>query len=130
VKTLTAALHKHRHHQTLVAWKQIQVMEISIREILALLAAVTMAAAVIMLSIWLAGLEINNILAAVTSAAAFMFLGLATDSRRMTAALQAMTGIALLVLAWLQNTVSPDYIIVSGAVMAAWVAVVVFRRLQ
>ena len=105
-------------------------MVISIREILALLSAVTVATTAIMLSIWVAGMDISPIIGAGTWGVAIIFFALAVDSRTATALLQLSTGGALIVLAWLQNAVSPDYTVVSGVLMAGWIAVVVFKRLK
>jgi hypothetical protein len=129
MNTFSVTIHKHLDLHTSAARVQLPAMAHSIREILALLGAATAAVAVIMISVWLTGLEISNILGAGTWGAAFVFLALAVDAHKLTAILQGVTGVALLVLAWLQKTVSPDYMIVSGVVIAIWIAVVVFRRL-
>jgi len=130
MKTLTAAMQHNRQLQTSVGQKLIPAMNASIREALAVLSAVVAASAVVMLSVWVAGLEISNILGASTWGLGFIFLGLAIDNSEPTAFLHLLTGVALLVLAWLQNTVSPDYNIVSGVLVALWVAVAVFRWLR
>ena len=105
-------------------------MNVSIREFLALLSAVTSAAAIVLLSVWVAGMEMTAILSASTWGVGFIFLGVAVDNREPTAFFQLATGIALLALAWLQNAVSPDFTIVSGVLVAAWVAVSLFKRLR
>jgi hypothetical protein len=130
MSTYTAPIQENRRFQTSSVQERIPAMAISIREILALLSAVTVATAIVMLSVWVAGMEVTAILGASTWGVGFIFLGLAVDNREPTALLQLGTGVALLVLAWLQNTVSPDYTIVSGVVLATWLAVAVFRRLR
>lgn len=55
---------------------------------------------------------------------------LTVSSRKRPAILQLTMGIALLVLALLQVAASPDFILVSGALVTTWVAVTVFRQLQ
>jgi hypothetical protein len=60
----------------------------------------------------------------------FVFLGIAVDKRDPGAFLLLVTGLALLVLAWLQTAVSSDYAIVSGVLVAGWVAVSIFKRLR
>ena len=130
MKTLTAHVQKSRQLHLTAVQDHLPDMVISIREILALLSAVTVATAAIMLSIWLAGMDINPIIGAGTWGVAIIFFALAVDSRRATALLQLSSGGALVVLAWLQYAVSPDYTVVSGVLMAGWIAVVVFKRLK
>ena len=108
----------------------IPAMVISARDILALLSAVTVAAAIIAFSVWFAGMEVGSVLGASTWGAAFVFFALAMDSSKLTAFFQLVTGISLLGLAWLQYIAAPDYAIVSGALVAIWLAVPVFRRLR
>jgi len=108
----------------------IPAMVISARDILALLGAVTVAAATIAFSVWLAGMGVEGVLGASTWGAAFVFFALALDSAKSTALLQLATGIGLLGVAWLQNVASPDYTIVSGVLVAIWLATPVFRWLR
>ena len=105
-------------------------MAASLREILALLSAVTAATSIVLLSVWIAGLEWTNIFSALTWGGGLVFLGLAFDKRGPTVYLQSATGLILLVLACLQNSVSPDFIIISGALLAAWAAIVIFLHLR
>ena len=128
MKTLIAPLHTNQRQQTTAGQKLVPAVVASLHEILAVLGAVTAATTVVMLSIWLAGMEINNILGAAIWGVGFLFLGLALDNREPTALLQLATGVTLLIMAWLQNTVSPDFIIVSGVLVAIWVATTVFKR--
>ena len=131
MKTLTVPIRQDRQLQTTTGLPTFPAMNVSIREILALLSAVISAAAIVLLSVWVAGMEVTAILSASTMGIGFIFLGLAVDSREPTAFfLQLATGIALLALAWLQNAVSPDFTIVSGVLVAAWVAVSLFKRLR
>ena len=104
-------------------------MGVHIQTILASLGALTTATAIVLLSVWMAGVEISNMVDASTWGLGLIFLGLAVDNRKPTAIFQVATGMALLVLAWLQHTVSPDFTIVSGVLVATWVAVRVFRQL-
>ena len=59
-----------------------------------------------------------------------IFLGLAVDNHGWVALYKSATGVALLTLALLQNSVSPDFIIVADVVLAIWVAVALFKRLS
>ena len=61
---------------------------------------------------------------------ALVFFGLALDSPKALAGLQSLTGVALIALAWLQHAVSTEYLIASGAVLAAWAVVAIFQRLK
>ena len=106
------------------------VMAVSARGILALLIAVTAATAFALISVWVAAVLTVDLIDAGTWGLGFIFLGLATDNRRRTAILQLITGIVLLGLALLQAIVSPDFTIVSGAVVTSWVAFTVFRQLR
>ena len=130
MKAFTAPIQQNRQFQMTTGQKLIPALSASIREIMALVGAVTMAAGIVFLSIWVVGMGLNNILAAGTWGVAFLFLGLAVDNREPAAFLQLITGVALLSLALLQNNVSPDYAVVSGGLVATWVAVTVFRRLR
>jgi hypothetical protein len=119
----------HRFHIT--ADKSIvPVVVDSFRETLALLSAVIAAIAIVMLSVWVADMEIQNILGAFTWGLGFVFLAMAVDSQNSPAILQSLTGLSLLVLAWLHNSVSPDFIIASGILVALWVAATLFRQLR
>ena len=102
----------------------------SMHDVMALTWAGLSAIAIITLSVWAAGMEINTYLGLSTWAMGFIFLGLAVDNDGRVAVFQLVTGVAFLVLALLQNSVSPDFIIVSGALLATWVAVVLFNRLS
>ena len=130
MKAFTAPIQQNRQFQMTTGQKLTPALSASIREIMALVGAVTMAAGIVFLSIWVVGMDLNNILAAGTWGVAFLFLGLAVDNREPAAFLQLITGVALLSLAWLQNNVSPDFAVVSGVLIATWVAVTVFRRLR
>ena len=130
MKTYITPVQQNRQLQTTSGHKLILVMASSIHEILAMLGAMTAATAIVMLFVWVAGMEISNILSASIWGLGFVFLGLAVDNRDPIGFLQLVTGLALLVLAWLQNTVSSDYTIVSGVLVGIWVAVALFRRLR
>ena len=59
----------------------------------------------------------------------FIFLGLAVDNRGPLALFQVASGVALAVFALLQNSLSPNFFLLSGVLLASWVAFAVFRRL-
>lgn len=128
MKTFSVHIDQNRKPDSITSSKLILATKTSLREILASMSAVLVAASIITLSVWAAGTEVNLFLGAGTWALAFIFLGLAVDNRERTALLQMMTGLALLVLALLQNFVSPDFLIVSGTLVASWVAAIIFKR--
>ena len=130
MKTFTAHIHKSRQFQTMAVQDHLPEMVISIREILALLSAVTVATAAIMLSIWVAGMDISSFIGAGTWGIAMIFFAMAMDNRKAKALLQLSTGGVLMVLAWLQYAVSPDYTVVVGVLVAGWIAVAVLKRLK
>lgn len=103
---------------------------VSTREVLASLGAITAATAIILLSVLAAGVELTNIIAASTWALAFVFFALAVDNRESKAVLQLLSGVMLIILAWLQANVSSDYSIAAGILVATWVAVSIFRQLR
>jgi hypothetical protein len=75
-------------------------------------------------------LEVSTWAGVCTWGAGFIFLGLAVDSHGTVARFQLATGIVLPALALLQNNVSPDFIIVSGALLATWLGAAVLKRLS
>ncbi len=130
MKTINASLHQPRQVQTLPTGNLVQAMAASAQELLALLSAVALAATIVMLSVWVAGMEMTDILGAGIWGIGLIFFGLAVDGKDPKAVLQVITGISLLVLAWLQANVSADYVIMSGVLVASWVAVSVYKRLR
>jgi hypothetical protein len=108
----------------------VPVMLASFRETVALLSAVTAAIAIVMFSVWVAGMAIQNVFGAFTLGLGFIFLAMAVDNRGLTAVTQLVTGVALLVLALLHSTVSPDFMIASAVLMAMWTSALLFRYLK
>lgn len=106
------------------------ILTASMRNIMALTWAVLTAFTLIALSVWTAGMEIASYLGAISWGLGFIFLVLSMDNDRKHARYQAMTGLALLVLALLQSSVSPGFMIISGAILSAWLGSAVFKRLS
>ena len=130
MKTCTAHFQREHRFQLSALQVHIPAMVISARDILATLGALIVASAIVILSIWTAGVGSGNIPGAASWGVALVFMALAVDSRAVAAVLKVLTGGALAVLAGLQSSVSPDYVILSGVLVATWVGVAVFRRLQ
>ena len=128
--TYTAQFQQHRRVQLASGKNILPVVRTSINQSLALLSVITSAVAIVLLSVWVAGLEFSTIIDAGIWGVGLIFLGLAVDNDEPIAFLQLTSGIVLLALAWLQYSVSADYIIVSGVVVAAWVAFAMFKRLR
>lgn len=105
-------------------------MIISMRDILSLLSAMATVSAVVLLSIWVAGIDIRNIIGAVSWGLTLVFMALALDSQGRRAFMLLFSAGVLLVSAVLQSVVSPDYVIASGWVVATWAGVAVFKHLR
>ena len=130
MKTINAVIHQNLSLRSLSSRVHFPAIAASMRNILTLSAAGLTAIAIITLFVWTAGMEINMLLGAGALGTGFIFLGLAVDNDGRTAMFQSITGVVLLVLTLLQSSVSPDFLIGSGVLLAIWVAVVLFKRLS
>jgi len=130
MKTFNASIQQPRQVRIIPAGKFIPAVAASVNEIMALIGAVILAATIVALSVWIAGMEMTNVLGAGIWGVGFIFFGLAVDNSDWKGILQLVTGAALILLAWLQAHVSTDYVIVSGILVATWVAASVFKRLR
>lgn len=130
MKIVSTPIHQNQKLQSVAREKLIPAVTASVRETIALMVAVLAATVITTLTVWMAGLEISTYLGASTWGVGFIFLALAVDNRGRSALFQMMTGVVLLVLALLQNSVSPDFIIVAGVLLAIWLGVVLFKRLS
>jgi len=130
MKTVNASVHQDLGIQSFSSRGHHPAIAVSMRNILALSTAGLAAIAIVTLAVWAAGQEINMYLGMSTWGIGLVFLGLAVDHNGRKALFQSITGVALLILALLQTSVSPNFIIVSGAFLATWVAVVLFKRLS
>jgi len=128
MKTLTATIRETRELQMPAAKSWLGPLTKMLPEILGLAVAVAVAAALVTLSVWLAGKPASPLLAAGTWGLGFVFLGLAFDSREVRAVALGITGLALLALALLQDRVSTDFLIVSGVLLAAWAGHAILGR--
>ena len=130
MKTHTGHYHQHRNLRELAESRVVPAVVDSFRETLALLAAVIAAIAIVMFSVRVNGTEMQSTYSALTWGLGFIFMALAVDNTVSTASLHFVTGLALLVLAWLQSVVSADFTIVTGMLVALWAAAALFRRLR
>lgn len=130
MRTYTAPFQPDRQVQFTSGKKIIPAMLAASRQILALTGAAISAAAVVLLSVWVAGMEMTNVIGAGIWGIGFVFFGLAIDNFGTKGLALFVTGAALFVLAWMQSAISADYIVISGIIVAAWVAVDLYRRLR
>ena len=130
MKTYSATDLHRRNLQISGTEKLVPGLAASIREIIALLGAVTVATSIVLMSVWMASSEINNMYSAGTWAIGLVFLGVALDKRGSLAYVQTATGLIFLILAFLQNSVSVNFSIISGVLLAAWVAIALFVHLR
>lgn len=130
MRTYTAPFQPDRQVQFTSGKKIIPAMLAASRQILALTGAAISAAAVVLLSVWVAGMQMTNVIGAGIWGIGFVFLGLAIDNLGMKGLALFVTGGALFVLAWMQSVISADYIVISGIIVAAWVAMDLYRRLR
>lgn len=129
MKTLSTAIQQTRNTRSFTTERLIPMLVSNMRGIMALMYAGLAAAVVITLSIWVAGMGINTLLGVSTWAMGFVFLAVAVDSRGPLALFQMTSGVALLTISLLQNSVSPDFFLLTGVLSATWVAFAVFKRL-
>ena len=130
MKTLNTYVEGNSWHSKSSFRPHLPAVSVSVREILALWVAVGMATMVVLSSITLAGSAAGSVIGAGTWALAIGFFAMAVDAEGRKGLLQALSGLFLIGFAWLQNTVSPDYTIGTGILMAAWISVAVFKRLK
>lgn len=129
MKYMNTPIEQNTKLPTVVASGVIPTVVGTLRDLLVLMSAVSIAAVIITLTVWMAGMQFNGFLAASTWGVGFTFLTMAMDSHGRLAILQVATGGLLLVLALLQNSVSPDFGILSGILVAAWIACALYNRL-
>ena len=93
-----------------------------------LIASVATAAIMMVVAAWvISTYETPAILQAMVWASGFVFLAMAMESKKPDVGLLLATGFALPVLAVLSSKVAADFAIVAVALVAAWVAVAIFR---
>ena len=129
MKTLSTAIQQTRKTRSFTTERLTTMLASNMRGIMALMYAGLAAAVVITLSIWVAGMSINTLLGVSTWAMGFVFLAVAVDSRGPLALFQMTSGVALLTISLLQNSISPDFFLLTGVLSATWVAFAVFKRL-
>ncbi|MGA9574957.1 MAG: hypothetical protein WBS20_13540 [Lysobacterales bacterium] len=132
MKTYTTPLDQRQSLQTATrpatAKRLVELLALSARDIVALSVATLAAAAVITLSIWLAAQGASPVPGALTWGLGFIFFALAVNSDSRPAIWRMATAVALSGLALLQDRVSPDFLIVAGVLLAAWVAHTIWKK--
>ena len=129
MKFISTPISPNTELPTVSTHRLIPAMAGTLRDLMFLMSAVLTTAAIITLTVWLAGAEFSVFMGASTWGLGFIFLAMAMDRRGRLALLQAISGGTFLVLALLQNSVSPDFGIIAGVLVAAWVAAVLYDRL-
>jgi hypothetical protein len=99
-------------------------------DMLAALGAIAVASLVVLLSVLAAGVGVTGLLGAMSWGLGLVFLALAIDNHSPVSVLQCLTGLAIMLLAWLQFNVSPDFIVITGVLLAAWLSSSLFRTLR
>ena len=130
MKTISTPIHKSQKLLPISAKTLVPALTVFARNILVMSGVGTAAIAIITLSVWAAGPDTALYLGAVSWSLGFVFLALAVDSRGPVAKYQMMTGLAMLLLAVLQRSVSPDFGVVAGFLAAVWIVVLLFKRLS
>ena len=101
----------------------------ALRALLMVLAAALPAVAVSIITIWAIGNGGLEYVSAVYWSAGFIFLALMVENSGERAFALAGSGLALMSLAWLSSRVAPEFGVVAGFLLAAWVAAPVLRLL-
>ena len=130
MKYISTPIEQNTKLPSVAAKGLIPAMAGTLRDLMALMSAVLMATVIVILAVWMAGMQFNGFLAASSWALGFSFLAMAIDRGGRLAFLQVVTGGSLLTLAFLQNSISPDFGILAGILVAVWVAVALYRRLS
>lgn len=130
MKTYSATIRRGSRSRFNPVFRLLPDMAVSGADILAVLGAVSAASLVILLSVLAAGIEATGILGAANWGLGLVFIALALDKDSPFPVLRFLTGLAMCVLAWLQFSVSPDFIVATGVLLAAWLAAALFRHLR
>ena len=130
MKTISASTHQSLKLKSTASRKLGPVLSASMRNVMALTWAGVAALLLVALSVWAVGMDINTYLGASSWGLGFVFLALALDNDRKHTRYLVMSGVALLTFAFLQSVVSPGFMIVNVAILAAWVAAALFKRLN
>ena len=101
-------------------------MQFSLVTLLSLLCA----ALVSVSTIWAVSSGAIQFVSASYWAVSFIFLALGLEIGGSRALGLAGTGLAFMLLAWLSSRIAPEFGILAGFLLSAWVAVPVFRRLS
>ena len=101
----------------------------ALRALLIVLAAALPAAAVSIITIWAISNGALEYVSATYWAAGFIFLALMVEDSGKRGFILAGSGLALMSLAWLSSWVAPEFGILAGFLLAAWVTVPALRLL-
>ena len=92
------------------------------------LAALLPVVLVTILSIWAISIGALAYLSAAFWGAGFIFLALTLDADEGRAGILAASGLSLMALAWLSSYVAPEFGVLAGFLVSAWLSVIVVNR--
>jgi len=101
-----------------------------LRALLFLLSGAVPFALVAIIVTWLSGAGGQAYLSAVSWAAGFVFLALALDDDRGRATVFGVTGLALISLALMGSRFAPEFGVLAGLVLGAWLAVPTMKYVE
>ena len=102
----------------------------ALQVVLLILAATAPAVLVSITTIWAIGSGLHEYVSAIFWASGFIFLALMVDNENGHGTLLAASGLTLMGLAWMSSRIAPEFGVLAGFLLAAWVAVPVVRLVQ
>ncbi len=102
----------------------------ALKVLLLVLAAVLPAALVSVITIWAISAGALAYVSAFYWAVGFIFLALVVETDGRLAGFLATSGLSLMALAWLSSRIAPEFGVLAGFLLAAWVALPVIKRLN
>ena len=101
----------------------------ALQVVLLILAATLPVALITVLTLWAVSIGALEYAAALYWTSGFIFLALMLENENGHQAILAGSGISMMMLAWLSSRVAPEFGVLAGFLLAAWVAAPVVRRL-
>jgi hypothetical protein len=101
----------------------------TLRAVLLILAAILPAALVSIATLWAISAGAAQFVSALYWAGGFIFLALMVENEDGYRTYLATSGLGLMTLAWLSSRVAPEFGVLAGFLVAAWLAAPVVRRL-
>ena len=111
-------------HKSAIRFENILALQIVLR----VLAALLPATAVGVLTIWAVSSGLGAYASAVYWGTGLIFLALAVENEGRLARLLGGSGFTLMGFAWLSSSVAPEFGVLAGFILAAWVAIPILNR--